>query len=451
MINLLESRYLYTEPWIWEIHLIGQFLDAFLYVYLIDHFFDARKSIYKNKTWKVCLVVLFTTILALTDKFFANNFYTYCIAMILVPCIYVSLFYRGEQSIKILVCIIFFEFINMLDGIALGIMDCMADEAQMVTKTVWIFTFFTRRILFKGILYLIIRVLLLDVMQKCTHIRKIYWYYLGFVCIFAYISGTVWDHIQRTTPRYAYIKLICFSSCLFLIVSGCWMAGNIMKLDELQKQELIRKISGKARMQDLEQIEQLQDEFRKFRHDYKAHLFAMDAMVEEGEYEKLHQYLSCMHEKVDELGTSAAYTDSDVLNIILGQKEQEAKQKGVDFFVFSSVKLEQILDVKIKLYDFISLISNICDNAIEAASKAENGFVRLSFSQKKSYLQIESVNSTCKNVLVENPAFETEKLEKRFHGYGTRIMWDIVQKYDGMHNESGDEDSLKMQILLHIS
>ena len=221
--------------------------------------------------------------------------------------------------------------------------------------------------------------------------------------------------------------------------------------DELQKQELIRKMSGKARMQDLEQIEQLQDEFRKFRHDYKAHLFAMDAMVEEGEYEKLHQYLSCMHEKVDELGTSAAYTDSDVLNIILGQKEQEAKQKGVDFFVFSSVKLEQILDVKIKLYDFISLISNICDNAIEAASKAENGFVRLSFSQKKSYLQIESVNSTCKNVLVENPAFETEKLEKRFHGYGTRIMWDIVQKYDGMHNESGDENSLKMQILLHIS
>lgn len=108
MISLLDIHYLYAEPGIREIHLIGQFLDAFLYVYLIGNFFEARKSIYKTRNWKTGLVIVFTAILALTDKFFSNNFYTYCIAMVLIPIIYASLFYRGEQSIKILVCIIFF-------------------------------------------------------------------------------------------------------------------------------------------------------------------------------------------------------------------------------------------------------------------------------------------------------------------------------------------------------
>ena len=418
MISLLDVRYLYAEPGIREIHLIGQFLDAFLYVYLIGNFFEARKSIYKTRNWKTGLVIVFTAILALTDKFFSNNFYTYCIAMVLIPIIYVSLFYRGEQSIKILVCIIFFALMNMLDAVAISLMDCMANEAYMVTETTWNMIFFTRRILFKGILYLLLRVLMLDIMQKCTHIRKIYWYYLGFVSVFAYVLGIVWDNIQRNIPKYGYVKLLSSGSCLFMIVSSCWMAGNIMKLDELH---------------------------------YKAHLFAIDMMVEEKEYEKLHQYLSCMHENLDSLDGTVMYTDSNVINILMEQKKQKAKSKCVDFFVSSNVKLEEILDVRIKLYDFVSLISNLCDNAIDAAAKVENGFVRLNFSQKKSYLQIESINSTYENVLVENPAFETDKSEKRLHGYGTKIIWKIVEKYDGIHNESGDENSLKMQILLNIN
>lgn len=224
-----------------------------------------------------------------------------------------------------------------------------------------------------------------------------------------------------------------------------------MKLDELQKQELVRKMTGKAKVQDLEEIEKVQEEFHKFRHDYKAHLFAIDMMVEEKEYEKLHQYLSCMHENLDSLDGTVMYTDSNVINILMEQKKQKAKSKCVDFFASSNVKLEEILDVRIKLYDFVSLISNLCDNAIDAAAKVENGFVRLNFSQKKSYLQIESINSTYENVLVENPAFETDKSEKRLHGYGTKIIWKIVEKYDGIHNESGDENSLKMQILLNIN
>lgn len=56
--------------------------------------------------------------------------------------------------------------------------------------------------------------------------------------------------------------------------------------------------------------------------------------------------------------------------------------------------------------------------------------MRLNFSQKKSYLQIESINSTYENVLVENPAFETDKV-KTSAWVWDKIIWKIVEKYDG--------------------
>lgn len=128
--------------------------------------------------------------------------------MVLIPIIYVSLFYRGEQSIKILVCIIFFALMNMLDAVAISLMDCMANEAYMVTETTWNMIFFTRRILFKGILYLLLRVLMLDIMQKCTHIRKIYWYYLGFVSVFAYVLGIGMGQYSAKYSQIWYVKLL---------------------------------------------------------------------------------------------------------------------------------------------------------------------------------------------------------------------------------------------------
>lgn len=450
MVSVLFAKSLYWESGIREIHLVGQFLDAFFFTYLISHFFEVKKVKYKKWGWQCFFVLLFTAILAFTDFFFRNNFYTFCIAMILVPVIYTFLFYRGEKKIKILVCMIFFSLINMLDSIAIAILGCLADESYMVSKSVWIILFFVRRILFKGVLYLLLQVLMLDIIQKCIHIRKIYWYYLGFVSVFAYILLDVLKDMKINFSKFAYLRLFCSVSCLFFIASSCCMMANIMRLNELQKQGLVRKMTGKAKMQELEQINQLQEEVRKFRHDCKSHLFALDAMVEKGEYEKMHSYLSSMHESVDALRCSQMYTDSSVLNILLGQKEQEAKKRDVDFRVLCSVEIEKILEEKIKLYDFISLISNMCDNSIEAASKVSGGFVRIEFCKKKSYLQIESRNSTASNVLLKNPMLETDKSNKQIHGYGTRIIWDIVQKYDGMHHENGDEHFFEMQILLNV-
>lgn len=98
MISLLDIHYLYAEPGIkGNPPESDQFLDG-LFICIPDgNFFEARKSIYKTRNWKTGLVIVFTAILALTDKFFSNNFYTYCIAMVLSPyylCIFV---YRGDR------------------------------------------------------------------------------------------------------------------------------------------------------------------------------------------------------------------------------------------------------------------------------------------------------------------------------------------------------------------
>lgn len=448
MINLrTANKYLYWEPGIREIHLLGQFLDAFLFLYLIWHFFEPKKNIYRKPAWKAGMVLLFTFILSFTDWIFHNNFYTYCVAMVAVPMTYLFFFYNGDSSFKILVCVIFFSLMNALEGIPVALNLCLTSNA-FLPKWIWVVTFFIRRVVLKAVLYFLLRVLMLDIIRKCTYIRKIYWYYLGAVCIAAYILPQLPRHLDLKLWDYAVINLVISISSLALICAGCRVTGLIMQLDDMQKQKLIQKTAGKAQMKDLTQMTEMQETFRKLRHDYKAHLFAINALVEQKEYDKLHHYLAAMHESIDNLTITAAYTDSNVLNLFLTQKEQEASRAGVSFQAISSLELEPILDKRIQLYDLISLLSNLCDNAIESAARVPGGSVRLTFSRKKSYLKIQTDNSTDSNVLQENPQFATTKKDQMFHGFGTRIIMDIIEKYDGIRTVSGSDHNLSIQILL---
>ena len=95
-----------------------------------------------------------------------------------------------------------------------------------------------------------------------------------------------------------------------------------------------------------------------------------------------------------------------------------------------------------------ALLSNLCDNAIEAASKVKNGEVHLYIMKKKAYLKIVIENSTDGNILQKNPEFETDKKNTQLHGLGIKIIKNIVKLYDGMYETEGTNHSLKTSILL---
>ena len=113
------------------------------------------------------------------------------------------------------------------------------------------------------------------------------------------------------------------------------------------------------------------------------------------------------------------------------------EERGITF------DLEGVADggLKMKPVDICSLFANAFDNAIDACVKLpETSKKTVSFIIKRTekYLNIRIENSVLKadpeiaGRLFEDVERFTSKENKNIHGYGTRNMKEIIDRYDGM-------------------
>ena len=218
------------------------------------------------------------------------------------------------------------------------------------------------------------------------------------------------------------------------------MAENLNKTKVNMAQENFINVQE----QYMTQILDLQDSLKKFSHDYKAHLFCLDHMLEEENYEQMHEYLQRLHGIEKETGNFVVYTTNNNINVILNQKKSMASKRKVEF----KIKTQNVKIEHIAIYDFNMLLSNLCDNAIEAAQKAEQKWVELQIEKNRAYLKIEIKNSTNKNILKENPGFFTDKEEKEWHGLGMKIIQNVIEKYEGAMEFEGEENWIKIKAVL---
>lgn len=110
--------------------------------------------------------------------------------------------------------------------------------------------------------------------------------------------------------------------------------------------------------------------------------------------------------------------------------------------LFADVNIDKIT---VKDADLCSILSNLIDNAIEAVDKIENDkTVKLNINQKGNMLFIAMENPSVYNPLENN--FNSQK--KGNHGWGTKIINDIVNKYNGNMTMNYDNKIFKIKIML---
>ena len=83
--------------------------------------------------------------------------------------------------------------------------------------------------------------------------------------------------------------------------------------------------------------------------------------------------------------------------------------------------------------DLISLIGNLCDNAIEYLSTCSDSikYMELSITRHNDYFIISCKNKIDSSILADNPDLITSKTDKAKHGKGLLIIKDVVNKYNG--------------------
>lgn len=174
------------------------------------------------------------------------------------------------------------------------------------------------------------------------------------------------------------------------------------------------------------------EDLRCIRHDLKNQYAYMQILLSEKRYDELKAYFCNLAENLPnqlnfiDCGNSTVNT---VLNMELGKLKTER------ICVERNLAVPPILPFADE--DVCALLANLLDNAIEECRRllgkgAKEAAIRIEIYPHQSYLLIKCGNSTDRMSLNRlKVGLRTTKNDQYLHGYGTRIITNIAEKYNG--------------------
>lgn len=165
------------------------------------------------------------------------------------------------------------------------------------------------------------------------------------------------------------------------------------------------------------------------RHEIKNHMAYIRVLVAREEYDKLFDYTNEVLGEAEDLFSNIA-SGNDAVDAAINHAIQKGKKQGILF------QTQIIVPRKLPFQetDICSILSNLMDNAVEAtvASGKGNKVVEVSIQPRQDYLFIRITNPIAgglsrKRVL----SLRTTKKDTALHGYGTRVVKNLVEKYQG--------------------
>lgn len=356
-------------------------LELFIF-FKVDGIVLTLERVFKSFLFKLLLAVVFVTISYIVGNtylsYFMEPLYGIGLSFLLLrglpkkllffyglfPMMLVNLFFRvvsyfvlpflgqghvyDDRSfiwlcIKIFICFISLAFLKWLD---------------------YDFTSLRREILDKGFQ---------KSLTKINWIMGAYYLVMQSLSYFENVQG-----IQSTTVRH-----------LILVFYLLFFMGIIKKLDTYLKDKLHERLDQEQalRYRDMERysrhIEELYKEVRSFRHDYTNLLTSLRLGIEEEDMEQIKEvYDSVLKDSSQKLQDNK-YDLGRLVNIrdralksLLAGKFLKARDKKI---VFNVEVPEEIQVEGMSLLDFLTIVSILCDNAIEASAEASQPHVSIAF------------------------------------------------------------------------
>lgn len=195
-----------------------------------------------------------------------------------------------------------------------------------------------------------------------------------------------------------------------------------------------------------EEVQNMYQQVRGWRHDYKHHIQTMKAHLAMKQYDELDMYLS-------ELDTDLTTVDTVIktgnvrIDAVLNSKLAVAKRKGI------RVNAKAIVpkDLAVSEVDLCIIIGNLLDNAMEACEKEpeeENRFIRVYIDILKAQLYIYVANSMTNDIKKLGKNYLTTK--SAGHGFGLMRVDRVVARYNGYLNRQHEEGVFATEIMLKV-
>lgn len=237
--------------------------------------------------------------------------------------------------------------------------------------------------------------------------------------------------------QYATLLAAAYLCVLILVLCAVYAVDSICR-EQTRTMELLAEKQRALSEKELVRLTEKQlDDLRQIRHDIKNQYAYMRILLAQHRFDELEDFF---RRQDSELALRAVPLDcgNRCVSIILNMERQKAEAAGVTL----QTKLVVPPILPFPDDDLCSLLSNLIDNAIEECVRLGHFFPRLREegvsvsinpgNPSSDYLYIEVCNPTDrKNLARRTGGIVSTKTDAGLHGYGTRIITRLAEKYNG--------------------
>ena len=282
-------------------------------------------------------------------------------------------------------------------------------------------------------------------------LTKINWVMESYYLLMQSLSYLEYEQgVQSTTVRH-----------LILVFYLLFFLGAVKKLDTYVKKRLQEKLSQEQelRYRDMERysrhIEELYKEVRSFRHDYTNLLTSLRLGIEEEDMGQIKEdYDSVVKESSQrlqdnkyDLGRLVNIRDRALKSLLAG-KFLKAREKNI---VLNVEVPEEIQVQSMSLLDFLTIVSILCDNAIEASAEASQPHVSIAFlknGEQETFIIENSIKEERIDVSEIFSFGASSKGDNR--GVGLYTVMKLVESYPNISLNTTCQNQVFRQVLMMI-
>ena len=230
-----------------------------------------------------------------------------------------------------------------------------------------------------------------------------------------------------------------------------WLIACILFFQAIKKILLAAKTSHELKILVQQQIiqqkqetnlKEVQKQADSFQKEAVCQMKTLQKYIQDSDLNAASAYLKNISEVFDATRFHPLCQDS-LISAILQNKKEDAQRKNIqiEYLLSFPDKLELIHT------DLTSLFFNLLDNGIEACelSGAKKPFITLRVNFQANFLYITMNNSKSPQVLFN---YATTKSDTEFHGFGLKIIEEIVESYDGSMELTDRGDTFESKIML---
>lgn len=223
----------------------------------------------------------------------------------------------------------------------------------------------------------------------------------------------------------SYVLSAIFATIFVLIIICISLYDKFLAVIEENTNYRIKLELDKMEKEYSVQIDDKLKQLHSLRHDMKNHLIILYGYAAKNETDHICAYINRI---ADDLSlTNTVDSGSHIVSALIAEKEKIAKSQNVKCDINISTP-----DINIDDFSITTIIGNLFDNAIKAASECGHGWIRFALTQTGSYMNIVIENSYSGNIVESNGEFTSTKSDKLLpHGIGIKNVRKVVSNLNG--------------------